>query len=375
MARVSAERWTPPRNPAQMAPKGAKHYVRDMKLGLLTLGDYLADPVTGVLQTQAERHRSIVEQAVLAEEVGFHSVHLGEHHFCNYILASPPVVLAAVAERTKRVRLSTGVTLAVNLDPVRVAEDYATLDLISGGRVEPVIGRGTFFPHTFRAFGQNPKVAKQVFAENAEILVRLWSEENVTWTGEHHVPLENVTVQPRPMQRPRPPIWVGAGTSTESVDLAARLGLWLMLPTVFGTPETFKPIVERYLEKWDEYGHNPADRRIGMCSHAWVSTDYASAKAEWEPRYKAYIDWVNQLIAESMGRTDVNIGEFDFDERCSTLALAGSPQQVLHRMGELQELLHLDTYLLMFDMGGMPYADIARTIELVGSTLLPQLAL
>ena len=344
-----------------------------MQLGLLTLGDHLADPVTGVLQTQAARHRSIVEQAVLAEQVGFHSVHLGEHHFCNYILASPPVVLAAIAERTSRVRLSTGVTLAVNLDPVRVAEDYATLDLLSGGRVEPVIGRGTFFPHTYRTFGQNAKVAKEVFAENAELLVRLWSEETVTWSGKHHVPLDNVSVQPRPMQHPRPPIWIGAGTSTDSIDLAARLGLWLMLPTVFGTPETFRPMVERYEEKWEECGRDPKDRRVGMCSHAWVSTDYASARAEWEPRYKAYVDWVNQLIMESMGRSDVSIGDFDFDERCSTLALAGSPQQVLDRMCSLRDVLHLDTYLMMFDMGGMPYANIARTIELVGSTILPHL--
>ena len=118
-----------------------------MDVGLLSLGDHLTDPVTQVKVTQAQRHRSLVEQSVLAEQVGFRSVHLGEHHFCDYILSAPPIVLAAIAERTTTLRLSTGVTLGANLDPVRVAEDYATVDLLSGGRVEPVIGRGTAF-HT-----------------------------------------------------------------------------------------------------------------------------------------------------------------------------------------------------------------------------------
>lgn len=148
--------------------------------GLLTLGDLITDPVTGARRSHAERHRNIVEQAVRAEEVGFTSVHLGEHHFCDYILSAPPIVLAAIAERTTTLRLSTGVALGVNLDPVRLAEDYATVDVLSGGRVEPCVGRGTFFPHTFDAFGQDPSTAKDVFAENLELLVRLWTEERVT---------------------------------------------------------------------------------------------------------------------------------------------------------------------------------------------------
>jgi alkanesulfonate monooxygenase SsuD/methylene tetrahydromethanopterin reductase-like flavin-dependent oxidoreductase (luciferase family) len=152
-------------------------------VGLLTLGDVATDPLTGSRRTHAERHRNIIEQAVRAEERGFTSVHVGEHHFCDYIVSSPPVVLAAIAERTTTLRLSTGVALGVNLDPVRVAEDYATVDAISGGRVEPCIGRGTFFPHTFAAFGQDPRRAHDLFAENIELLLRLWSEDEVHWSG------------------------------------------------------------------------------------------------------------------------------------------------------------------------------------------------
>ena len=146
-----------------------------MDVGLLTLGDLITDPLTGARRTHAERHRNVVDQAVLAEQVGFTSFHVGEHHFCDYILSSPPVVLAAIAERTTTLRLSTGVTLGVNLDPVRLAEDYATVDVLSGGRVEPCIGRGTFFPHTFAGFGQDPRNARAMFAEHLELLLALWS--------------------------------------------------------------------------------------------------------------------------------------------------------------------------------------------------------
>ncbi len=345
-----------------------------MQLGLLTLGDHLADPVSGAHQSQAERHRRLVDQAVLAEQVGFSSVHLGEHHCCDYILSAPPIVLAAIAERTTTLRLSTGVTLGANLDPLRVAEDYATVDLLSGGRVEPVLGRGTFFPHTYRALGQDPRHAKEMFAEHLELLVRLWSEESVTWTGVHHAPLHAITVQPRPLQQPRPPIWVGAGTSPDSIELAARLGLWLMLPTVFGTPELFRPMVELYEERWEAHGHDPAQRRIGCCSHAWVDRDESRARARWEPRYRAYVEWVNELFRVSTGMADgQGIGAFDFEERCRTIALYGSPAQVVDRMEEIREVLHVDTHLLMLDMGGMPWDELAPAIELIGSDVLPGL--
>ena len=344
-----------------------------MELGLLTLGDHLTDPVTGARQTQAERHRGIVEQAVVAERSGFTSVHLGEHHFCDYILSAPPIVLAAIAERTTHLRLSTGVLLSANLDPVRVAEDYATLDLISGGRVEPVLGRGSFFPHTFAGFGQDASLAKQVFAENVELLVRLWSTENLTWSGTYHKPLANITTQPRPLQTPRPPMWVGAGTSLDSIELAARLGLGLMLPTVFGKPEDFRPMVDHYRAKWEEHGHDPRHQRVAACSHAWVAKDSAAARKQWEPRYKTYIDWVNQLIADSTGRPDISLGVFDFEDRCRTTAVCGSPAEMAHRINEIADILGLDTYLLKFDMGGMPYPEIAEAIALCGSEVLPQL--
>ena len=234
-----------------------------------------------------------------------------------------------------------------------------------------VLGRGIFFPHTFAGFGQDPAHARSVFAEHLELLVRLWTEEDVTWSGSHRTPLVGVTTQPRPAQRPRPPIWVGAGSSAESVDLAARLGLWLMLPTVFGTPEAFRPMVDLYEERWAVYGHDPADRRIGCCSHAHVGPDPATARRTWEPRYRAYMDWVTDLVRRSSGDTSrAGMGPFDFDRLCATTAICGSPAEVVDRMAHLRQVLHLDTHILMFDMGGLPDDELFATLELFGSDVL-----
>lgn len=343
-----------------------------MDVGLLSLGDHLTDPVTKVKVTQAQRHRSLVEQSVLAEQVGFRSVHLGEHHFCDYILSAPPIVLAAIAERTSTLRLSTGVTLGANLDPVRVAEDYATVDLLSGGRVEPVIGRGTAFPHTFAAFGQDAADARGAFDEHVELLVRIWETDGpVTWSGRHRAALDGVCVLPRPMQTPRPPMWLGAG-SVESVELAARLGLWLILPTVFGRPEAFVPVVDRYLACWEAEGRARSEARIGCVSHCHVAATSQEARATWEPRYTTYMTWVTEFIATGMGITSTP--PFDYDSTVRSMALCGSPAEVLDRMGQLRELLHLDTHLVMFDMGGLPEADLHRTITMFGSEVIPNLA-
>ena len=342
-----------------------------MPTGLLSLGDLTTDAITGVRPTPAARHRSLVEQAVLAEQVGFDSVHLGEHHFCEYILSAPQIVLGAIAERTTNLRLSTGVTLGANLDPLRVAEDYATVDLLSGGRVEPVIGRGSYFPHVFDAFGQDARLARSMFAEHVELLCNVWSNENVTWSGQHRPPIENVTVHPRPMQQPRPPIWLGAGSSMESIDLAARLGLRLMLPTVFGTIDAFRPAVDRYIEQWDRSGHDPGLRRIGACHHCHVGRTTASARAAMEPRYRTYIEWVNELTAWSSNGRSPGLGAFDFDRLAATTAICGSPAEVIERMAKIRETLSLDTQILMFDFGGMPEDLLMETIALTGTEVLP----
>jgi alkanesulfonate monooxygenase SsuD/methylene tetrahydromethanopterin reductase-like flavin-dependent oxidoreductase (luciferase family) len=315
--------------------------------------------------TEAQRHRSIVDQAIFAETLGFTSVHLGEHHFSDYMLSSPPVVLAAIGERTKTLKLSTSVTLAGNLDPVRVAEDYATVDVLSGGRVELVLGRGNLFANTYAGFGQNLETARQRYDENVDLLMTLLREENVTWSGEYRSPLEGHTTRPRPMSTL--PVWIGAG-SADSAKLAADLGCWLMLPSVFGRPEMFKPIVDIYRARWSEVGRAPETARVGACSHAHVGNDNQSARATWAKFYQNYWDFVGNLLGNPP-----NWPAFDLDKLLSGPGFCGSPDYVVEKIETWRELFGLDRHLLMFDLGGMEDAMVMASIERFGTKVMPQL--
>lgn len=345
---------------------------------MLTLGDWVADPVTGARRTQAERHRSIVDQAVAAEAAGFVSMHLGEHHFNEYIVSSPALVLAAIAERTSTIRLSNGVALAGNLDPVRLAEDYATLDLLSGGRVEPCWGRGSIFPDVNTFFGQDPADAQARFGETVRLIDTIWrGEGRIDWQGQFRAPLHDVEVFPSPMPGSDRRIWIGGGWSPDSVDLAVELGYGLMLPTVVGTWEMFVPSVERYIEGWDAAGRDPADRRIGCCSHFHVASTSELARERWAPRYLAYMRAVAGWIEQSSSRSGTPArlpATLDFDTLASTVAICGSVDQVLERMGTAHEKLQLDTHLLMLDLGGLPDAELFDNIDVIGDRIIPAVA-
>ncbi len=343
-----------------------------LELGLLSLGDLLPDPHTGVAPTAAERHRSIVESAVRAEEIGLSSVWLGEHHLCDYVLSSPPVVLAAIGERTRRLRLGTGVTLLATLDPLRVAEDYATVDALSGGRTEIVVGRG-ILARTYADFGQDFAHSRDAFAEKLELLLRLWSETDVVCKGAHRTPLDGVTSRPRPVQR-HAPVWVGGGSSAESVDLAARLGLPLMLPSVLGPARAFVPLVERYRERF-EPGPRCAAPRVGACSHLHVAATSQEAREGWRPYYLNYWAFIARLV-EWGGLSVGRAGAFavDFDAMLRGPAICGSPAEAVDRILGMRELLGLDVHLSMFDLGGLPADALLRTLDLFGERVAPEIS-
>ena len=256
------------------------------RLGLLSLADDMPDPATGEHAPEAERLRQIVEAAVLAEQAGFAHVGLGEHHFGQYILPSPFLLLAAIAAQTRRIRLGTSVTLLACLDPVRVAEDLATLDLFSGGRAELTVARGAEAA-TMTAFGNTDEdILRARFDEHLRLVLRLLTEDRVTWSGRFRSPLREVRLSPRPLQTPHPTISVGGGLSNVSCDLAAELGLPLALPSLFRYPEDYLPVVDRY--------------RAGMAARGWrdrASVSYPSyvhvartsqeARARWRPHLEA----------------------------------------------------------------------------------------
>ena len=335
------------------------------------MGDLLPDPVSGRLLTQAERHRMVVEGAVTAEAAGFVSASVGEHHFCDYVISSPPVLLAAMAERTTTIRLGTAVALGSNHDPVRLAEDYATLDLLSGGRVDLVLGRGNLYEHTFTAFGQDPAESRSMFEENVALLLAALHQEQLDWTGEHRSPFQRFTTQPRPLQDPFP-VWIGGGSSLASAELSARLRLPLMLPGVLGRPSMFVPIVARYRELWAELGHPSDECRVGAIAHTNVAPTSQAARAAMEPRMTTYMGWVADLIALSSPSLAGMVPAFDFD-RYTTVGptVCGSPEQVVERLAQWRDTVGLDDYLFMCDQGGMPPEELTTMLELAGESVLP----
>ncbi len=335
-----------------------------LEFGLLSLGDLLADPNTGACRTEAERHRTLVDQAVLAEHVGMHAVHLGEHHGSSYQLSAPAVVLAAIGERTERLRLSTGVTLVANLDPFRVAEDYATLDVLTGGRAEIVAGRGSFFARTFEIFGQDPAQSQALFHDHVSLLLDLLRNENVHADGLR--PLHGETSRPRPVGEL--PLWIGGGSSTRTVDLAARLGCPLMLPSVFAPPAAFKPIVDHYLAQWEAAGH-AAPPQIGACCHAHVARTSQAARRDFRTWYENYWQWVQDLIKSYTPKAEALA--FDYDALINGPAMVGSPAEVADRIARTVELLGLNRMIFMFDLGGIPDDVLFPTIELFGAEVMP----
>jgi alkanesulfonate monooxygenase SsuD/methylene tetrahydromethanopterin reductase-like flavin-dependent oxidoreductase (luciferase family) len=352
-----------------------------MEFGLLLLGDNLANPVTGEQRTRAERHRQIIEVAVRASRLGIDVISLGEHRFSyrgdgqEYVLSAPHVVLAAIAERTERTLLGTGVTLLPNHDPVLLVQDFATLDLISGGRAELIVGNG-IYADVFRQMGQDPKRSREMAAENLGLLLKLWNETGVSWEGEFRPPLDNVTIEPRPLQ-PNAPVWVGGGRSEVSLRLAAKHGVPIQFPGVLRPGTFFKDLAIRYRELWVEAGHAPENCRIAHCSHLFVRNDGAQARKEFEPYHVGYLQWVFQTIHERGDFVlDPNAKAPDryqaYEDPVNSPSLCGTPEEAVDRILEWNELLGgIDRYSFVIDAGGQSDEMINGTLDILVEEVIP----
>ena len=333
--------------------------------GLLSLADHLVDPATQQRQSQAERLQRVVDAAVQAEAAGFAAFGVGEHHFSDYILSAPELVLAAASARTERIRVGTSVTLLANTDPVRQAEQLATLDVLSGGRAEMTFARGVS-EATAHAFGiADFDEIRPRFEEYLRLVLRLFTEDSVTWEGDYRAPLVDIRLQPRPIQKPHPPMWIGGGLSRTSSGLAADLGLPLFLPSLFKWPVDYLEIVEFYRERFGAAGHDSAPR-VGFPSYLHVAATTQRARERWRPHLEHYRDFALTLRS-SFGR------ETDFDSLLQGPAICGSPAEVVERIGEIDELLGLDRHLFLLDAGGVPASVLDEEMELLATEVLPKL--
>jgi alkanesulfonate monooxygenase SsuD/methylene tetrahydromethanopterin reductase-like flavin-dependent oxidoreductase (luciferase family) len=333
--------------------------------GLLSLADHIGDPATGRRESQAERLQRVVDTAVDAEAAGFVAFGVGEHHFSDYIISAPELVLAAASARTERIVLGTSVTLLANTDPVRQAEQLAMLDVLSGGRAEMTFARGVS-ESTAHAFGiADFNELRPRFEEYLRLVLRLFTEDEVTWEGSYRAPLEKIRLEPRPVQQPYPPMWIGGGLSTTSTELAATLGLPLFLPSLFRWPVDYLEIVEFYRARHLEEGHEHPPR-VGFPSYLHVATTSQEARSRWRPHLEHYRDFALTLRS-AFGR------ETDYDSLLEGPAICGSPAQVVERINEIDDLLGLDRHLFLLDAGGVPQPVLDDEMELLATEVLPKL--
>ena len=337
-----------------------------MELGIYTFAEITPDPVTGKRISAHERIRNLMEEIELAEQVGLDVFAIGEHHRPEYVVSSPAVVLAAAAERTQKIRLSSAVTVLSSDDPVRVFQDFATVDLLSGGRAEIMAGRGSFI-ESFPLFGYDLKDYDDLFAEKLDLLIQLNENEKITWRGRHRPSLNNLGIYPRPLQE-RLPIWVAIGGTPESVMRAGRFGLPMALAIIGGEPHRFVPLVQLYRDAAKNTGHDVQSLQLGINSFVYISDDGQQAADEFYPSYAE----VMTKIGRERGWPPVNRSQFDAMRGKHGSLLVGSPQEVIDKILYEHELFQNTRFLAQMSVGSIPHKQMMHSIELFGTKVAPE---
>ncbi|OZF04468.1 LLM class flavin-dependent oxidoreductase [Rhodococcus sp. 15-1154-1] len=336
-----------------------------MKFLLMSLIAHRPDPISQEKKSPAERFTDVVETAVLAEELGFDGFAVGERHEDPFISSSPPVVLSNIAARTSRIGLFTAVTTLSLLDPVRAFEDYSTLDNLSGGRLELIIGKGNGSAQA-DLFHVTPDDQWDRNREGYELFRMLWESETVTWSGRFRPLLNNAKALPRPLQE-RIRIWHGSATSTESVDLAARYGDPLFSANVSNPVQPYAELIRHYRERWEHYGRAPQDALVGAGTAGFhVAPTSQEALAAYRFTFEA------RLAAQRKAGLPVVFDTLeDLVERSS--ALIGSPEQVIDKVGRYHERFGHEVIHLSADADGVTASQQRRSLELFQSDVAPVL--
>ena len=335
-----------------------------MELGIYTFGE--TDPRRVSDATVAgQRLRHLIEEIELADQVGLDVYGVGEHHRPDYAVSAPAVVLAAAAARTSRIRLTSAVTVLSSDDPVRVFQDFSTLDLLSNGRAEITAGRGSFI-ESYPLFGQDLDDYNELFTEKLALLLALRDQEKITWEGKHRPSIDHRGVYPRPIQQPLP-VWIAVGGTPQSVVRAGTLGLPLAIAIIGGMPERFQPFVQLYRDAAQQAGHDPSTLKISINSHGFIadSVDHAVNLA-----YGPYIDTMSR-IGRERGWPMPTRQQFDFERSPRGAMLLGSPQEIIDKILFEHELFGMDRMLIQFSVGPMPHRDMLRCIELYGTVVAP----
>ncbi len=335
-----------------------------VELGVYTFGELLPDPDSGQRIGPAQRLRELLEEVELADQVGLDVFGIGEHHRPDLIVPAPAVVLAAAAARTRKIRLTSAVTVLSSDDPVRVFESFSLLDLLSEGRAEIMVGRGSFI-ESFPLFGYDLDDYDALFAEKLELLLLLRGNERVRWSGEHRPPLAGQGVYPRPLQDPLP-VWVAVGGNPDSALRAGSLGLPMALAIIGGLPERFAPFAELHRAAAREAGHQ-AVPALSINAHAYIADTSRRAVDESFPYHAAMMN----RIGRERGWPPMRRDDYVAGSALRGAYVVGSPQQVVEKILFQHEIFRNERYLVQFSVGTMPHEKILRCIELLGTKVAP----
>ena len=335
-----------------------------MEIGVYTFAELQEDPLDGHMISPEQRMRDLLEEAELADQVGLDVFGVGEHHREDLIVSSPAVVLAAIAARTERLRLTSAVSVLSSDDPVRVFQDYATLDLLSGGRAEIMAGRGSF-TESFPLFGYDLDDYDALFDEKLRLLLRLREDEHVAWSGRFRPALDGEGVYPRPIQDPLP-IWVAVGGAPESAFRAGTLGLPMALAIIGGLPERFAPFVDLFRDAAREAGHDPTPP-VSINSHGYIAATEEEALDDSWP----YAASMMNRIGRERGWQPMQREHYDAAATLWGANVVGTPQMAIDKVLFQHELFHHDRFLIQFTVGSMPHAKVMRSIELLGTEVAP----
>jgi probable LLM family oxidoreductase len=335
------------------------------EIGVYSFVELTPDPQTGKTITPTQRMQDLLETIELADQVGLDSFGVGEHHRPDFVSSAPAVILAAAAARTRKIKLGSAVTVLSSDDPVRVFQDFATLDLISKGRAEIVAGRGSFI-ESFPLFGYDLNDYDELFSEKLDLLMKLRDSEHVTWSGEHRAPLTGQGVYPRPYQD-RLPIWVAVGGTPESVVRAGTLGLPLALAIIGGMPERFAPLVDLYYRAAQHAGHDPSQLQVSINSHGFIADTARQAIDESFPS----VQMVMNRIGRERGWPPMTKEQYEASAGLRGANFVGSPGQIIEKILFQHEIFGHQRLMIQLSVGTMPHYQVMHAIELLGTKVAP----
>jgi len=339
---------------------------QNIEVGIDSFAAVALDAQTGVYSDASDSMRGLIERIEQADQVGLDVFGVGEHHRREFLDSAPAVILGAAAARTKRIRLTSAVTVLSAADPVRVFQQFATLDLISGGRAEIVAGRGSF-SEAFPLFGLAARDYDSLFAENLDLLLRLRDEEHLHWKGKHRAALTGQGVYPRPLQE-QLPIWLGVGGTPASFARAGTLGLPLMVAIIGGETHRFRPLVDLYREAGKRAGHGPERLKVGLHSLGYVAETTHAAADEYFPGYARTFT----RIGKERGWPPVTRAAFDAQTTEKGALLVGSPEEIAEKIARHSEALGgISRVTFQMDNADLSQSKLLKSAELIGTRVAP----